>query len=321
MDRREVRELLARNGFSVQEVVPIVGGYAAQLFRVTLAQGERAVYKHFAEGRAEEVGLYERIIPQLSQTVPRLLGVVREQGQAVGMLIEEAGAPLKQAYRQRPLLEKKSLLRATLDLLADLHVQLAEVSAVWVGEGITAVYPYASSEAWAREGLVQVEQGMAAGIRGLEERVLLELHDIAARFYERYPAWTAGATTFTHGDPHLENILLQDGRMRLIDWEWACVAIPQRDVAVLLQDVLEEELYEWAYGYYRTGMTLRGWHDVGESFEVGYRATTLDNTLMMLGWEIGKHLNGHLTKAEIEYIVDIKVARIRTNWMWLKDKG
>lgn len=320
-----MEELLRMNGFQVKEMERIAGGYAATLYRVRYEGQDgrlvEAVYKHFAQGRAQELVWYEKVVPRLPYAVPRLLGVVKEAGVPVGMMLEEAGVALKGTYRRGDLLGKKGMLRGVLGLLAEMHVRLAGESGKWLEEGIVGEYSYESSEEWAGEALRRLESVVDWGIGGVTGEVVRELKEMAGYFYPRYRGWvdlasSMGGRTLTHGDPHLENVLVKDGEFRLIDWEWACVAVPQRDLAVVLQDVLEEEVYEWAIGFYREEMRKRGW-GVGEEFEVGLEAVLFDNTLMMLGWEMGKYIDGYVSLGEMEEIVGVKVGRMRGSVEWL----
>ena len=195
------------------------------------------------------------------------------------------------------------MLRQATELLADLHAGLAEQAQSWLREGKTTVYPFHSSVQWAEEALQELAT--------LDADVMRELRAIADWFYPQFPAWMSGRQAFTHGDPHMENILLDGGRYRLIDWEWSSVAVPQRDLAILLQDVLDEGLQGEAYAHYRQALSERGWDTESAGFHRAYVACLLDNTLMMLGWEAGKYKNGYLSREEFAEITRFKIELIR----------
>ncbi|MBS4172236.1 phosphotransferase [Bacillus sp. FJAT-49736] len=47
-----------------------------------------------------------------------------------------------------------------------------------------------------------------------------------------------GPIVLTHGDPHLDNIFRKiNGSILYIDWEWAALASPLRDITILVQDL------------------------------------------------------------------------------------
>jgi len=48
-----------------------------------------------------------------------------------------------------------------------------------------------------------------------------------------HPRWRPAAPRLTHGDAGLHNVLWDDGRLALLDWEWAGWADPLRDLAWL----------------------------------------------------------------------------------------
>jgi hypothetical protein len=335
-----LQNALARQRWQALSCTRLQGGYAASLYRMSLLdeRGERreAVYKHFAPGRAEELGLYERIGPELPHGVPALLLRVDEEGGEQGMLIEYAGEVLKPVFEKADLGGKREMLRQVTELLADMHAGLADQAEAWVREGKTTVYPFHSSVQWAEDALAeletlavgkvvlpeQVELTVAvpgsvqdgvnrAGVAGLDMDVLGELRTIADWFYPQFPAWMSGRQAFTHGDPHMENILLDGDRYRLIDWEYSSTAVPQRDLTILLQDVLDAELQHEAYAHYRTALQARGWDTETPEFHRAYVACLLDNTLMMLGWEAGKYKKGFLSQEEFEVIARFKIELIR----------
>ncbi|MHB1682386.1 MAG: phosphotransferase family protein [Bacilli bacterium] len=156
--------------------------------------------------------------------------------------------------------------------------------------------------------------GQAAPLRPgsvVDASVVSEIGAMMAWFYPRYPGFMDGRTTITHGDPHLENLLFQHGRFCLIDWEYTAVAVPSRDLAILLQDVLEDDMRHSLRTVYWDRLRQNGWRVDDDAFEIGYQACLFDNTLMMLGWEVSKYRNGHLNQPELEVIVATKLRWLR----------
>ena len=53
--------------------------------------------------------------------------------------------------------------------------------------------------------------------------------------------WNAGPQTYIHGDPHIGNVFLDDGRVGFIDWGLSRVSTPMRDVSYFLTMSVEPE--------------------------------------------------------------------------------
>lgn len=307
-------------GWQVLSCERIVGGYAAEPFyiRARDADGREiaAVYKKLAPGRTTELALYP-ILGQVPHGVPQLYGVVEEADEQ-GILLEAAGVPLKGILQAAKRDEQERWLLRVTEMLAELHVQMAVQAARWLAAGVIGPYPYESSVQWGQDAVRElswlVEQGL------MEAQVVTDVRHMVAAFVPRYRDWTAGRTTFTHGDPHLENVLTDGAAVRLIDWEWACVAVPQRDLSILLQDVLDDALHAFAVAAFAEALRRRGWAVVEEEFETAWQACLFDNTLMMLGWEIGKYRDGHVSRAELEAIMTAKLRWLRQSYAALVEK-
>ncbi|PWK14923.1 aminoglycoside phosphotransferase family protein [Tumebacillus permanentifrigoris] len=302
-----VRTVLQRKGWRLIEAQPMLGGYAATLYRLRVVdeqgQAREAIYKRFDPTRTAELELYRTVLPEVPHAIPALYGIVDEDGEQ-GLILEAAGVAVKTVFAG-----EREMLHELVTLLARLHSALAEKSQQWLAEGRASAYPFESSAAWADTALAELTWLAGQERMHLHPQRVDEVRDMAAQFYPRYPEWAVGRTTYTHGDPHLENVLVQAaGQYRLIDWEWACVSLPQRDLSILLQDVLEEELHEFAYDAFQTRLVQQGFAIPDPlAFRRAFRACLFDNTLMMLGWEIGKYRNGFLTESEMERILTAKL--------------
>jgi thiamine kinase-like enzyme len=321
---KNVDELLAQLGWKAETVEEIKGGYAGTLYRLQVVADDgkrsRLVYKRLAPDRTAELGLYRDLLCEVPHGIPKLYGTVEEADEQ-GLLLEDAGRVLKPAFQRESVDGKRAILQTVVGVLAELHVAMERQSQEWLASGKAAAYPFESSVEWGEQAVEQLEWLAEQGLFGVNRRVVEEVRGIAEAFYPRYPEWTQGSTTFTHGDPHMENVLLDEGQIRLIDWEWACVSLPQRDLSILLQDVLERDLHHVAWDVYLQELHQRGWQVAGEEvvkFAQGFRACLLDNTLMMLGWEIGKYRNGYVSAAEMQEILDAKVAWLSECWERLR---
>jgi spectinomycin phosphotransferase len=85
---------------------------------------------------------------------------------------------------------------------------LDEVSTPWTG----GPYGEAARELLARH---------TGTVRGLLER----LDELAVQ--------APGSNVITHGEPHGGNVMRQDGRLRLVDWDTVALAPPERDLWLL----------------------------------------------------------------------------------------
>jgi|GEM_PF-3418902 len=165
-----------------------------------------------------------------------------------------------------------------------------------------------------RTPCAELPGGQAAPLRSgsvVDASILSEISAMMEWFYPRYPGFMAGRTTITHGDPHLENLLFQHDHFCLIDWEYTAVAVPSRDFAILLQDVLDDDMRHSLRTTYWDRLRQNGWRVDEDAFETTYQACLFDNTLMMLGWEVSKFRNGHLNQPELEVIVATKLRWLR----------
>lgn len=307
-----VRSWLAQAGWLVIQDKPLIGGFAASIFRLRVRQesGEEIdlIYKQFTPDRANEGELYTGVMRDLSDYAPRLFAHIHD-GEEQGILLADAGRPLKSVLKTTMAGDASQLtmLNNATQWLAEFHVSFEGRSLVWLKSGQLEKYSMDSSQFWGTEAIQHLNWLIEQGFHGVERSTVIEVQDMVNRFYLEYPKWLNGRTTITHGDPHLENLLLQDGRFSLIDWEYTCVTVPQRDLSILLQDVLDETIHHDCRKTYWDYLRQYGWSVDDESFETTYQACFFDNTLMMLGWEIYKFRQGFLSRMELECIVATKI--------------
>ena len=310
---------LADHGWTVLSSEPLTGGFAASLFALCARSQSGAernmIYKQLAPGRSDELHVYSHLLPKLGGYAPAALAFIdtpREQG----ILMDHAGATVKSLLLRKDRVGQQAILTAAITWLADLHVRYAERSQSWLQAGIVGLYPFESSWTYAKEAL-QALTWLVAPLRPgsiVDVYILSEIGAMMEWFYPRYPGFMAGRTTITHGDPHLENLLFWHGRFCLIDWEYTAVAVPSRDLAILQQDVLDDDMRLSLRTVYWDHLRQNGWRVDEDAFEIAYQACLFDNTLMMLGWEVSKFRNGHLNQSEIEVIVGTKLRWLRESF-------
>lgn len=301
--------------WNLENTTPWTGGFAAQaIYRLRArAQDGREhdlVYKRLAAERVNEWQLYDLIDAELTAYAPRLVARISE-ADGCGLLLTDAGAPMKSTFARVDRGEQRRLLMQAVEWLTDMHVRFTNPSRAWLANGRLGPYPIEISLAWVEESLRQVQWAVEHGVSGAETADLTALARQTEWVYPSLEGWMSGPATLTHGDPHMENLLLRDGQFTLIDWEFTCVTIPQRDLAILLQDVLDESLHTEAYETFRQILRHAGWAVDDEAFRVGWLACFFDNTLMMLSWEIFKYREGHLSLEELAMIVPTKLRWMR----------
>lgn len=306
---------LQEQGWSVLAAEPIAGVFAGTLYRLhvrtRIGDDMDVVYKQFAPDRAQEFDLYDRWLSRLPQRAPALLGKIEREGEH-GIVTVDAGVPLKVAYKAANPPGRRELLAHAARWLADMHVQLERISHEWLAEGIIETYPLASAQAWGAEAVAALSRLVAENAVDIDVAVVQEIHTMAEWFHPRLPAWMAGRMTLTHGDPHMDNLLVDRGQFRLVDWEYACVTVPQRDLAILLQDVLDDDLHHMARRTYEDVLRAAGWTVDASQFQQTFQACLFDNTLMMLAWDCYRFEVGYVT-------ADVLASVLATKLRWLRD--
>ncbi len=314
---------LTENNWQLAHATQIVGGYAATLFRLHLydqkGMPRRAIYKMVAANRAQEVNWYRNVFAQVPELIPEVFGYVKNDSEE-GILMEDCGVTVKSFIKDYPPHEQTAWLQNVLRWLGDMHINYETQLPALVKKGLLATYPVHSSVTWANLAIAHIKKLAEAST----PMILLTRDDadqVAAMsewFYPRYAQWLRGRVTLTHGDPHLENIVVEGDRFRLIDWEATCAAIPQRDLAILLQDVLIQDQNATLQKYYFSHLGAHGWDVNTQEFIDSFQAVYFDNTLMMLGWEINKYREGYLSRDEITGIVNAKLQWLRMSYAQLR---
>ncbi len=309
--------------WQVVDITPIVGGYAATLFHLNLlddtGESRSAVYKMFAQDRNKEAIWYRDVFTHAPELVPEVYGYVEHDGEQ-GMVLEDCGVPLKSMTASMNTEERSHLWHRALLWLADMHLRYEHRLPELISAGLISTYPVESSETWARFATDQLSQladqkERASLITKEEVEALVSMSDW---FYPRYSGWLNGRVTLTHGDPHHGNLLVSGANFRLIDWEATCAAIPQRDLAIFLQDVLDEKQHQALQTAYFRHLEASGWDVNRSDFQEAFQAVYFDNTLMMLGWEVYQYFKGHVSRSEIEQVVSIKLSWLKQAYSQLR---
>lgn len=312
----ELQKWFATRNWTVLRAGRLVGGFAAlAIYRIVALSPDceqvSLIYKQMAPDRSNEWTIYESLSGALHDYMPHLFAQIQDPD-GRGLLLEDVGEPLKHTLRRSGPRGQSSLTLQAVTWLTQMHIRFRERSQTWLRDGVLESYPVKSSMVWAEEALERVAWAAEAGLGGVTVDDIRALERQAQLFYPQLEAWMQGPSTVTHGDPHLENLLVRGQTLTLTDWEFACVAVPQRDLTIFVQDILDDDLRGAAYSHFCSMLRNAGWLVDNEAFRVGWLACFFDNTLMMLGWEVFKYRQGHLACAKLEVIAAAKL-------QWLRD--
>ncbi|WP_257141142.1 phosphotransferase family protein [Bacillus sp. AFS015802] len=292
---RRLRDM-DRDLLSMEE---IGGAHAGNIYRIEALSGNRRVryiYKEFADGRNQEVEIH-RNIADIVRPFSRVVHVWDASPQA--MLMEDLGSPLKEGFYTMPAEEKRIMIGDILKVFASFHglnpvkdkLPVHQISSEWLDWCLDQLGKLDSRKSWARPQW---------------KRTILEA-------YERLdiPHYQTKCTpVITHGDPHLENVFYKDEGIWLIDWEWAAIGSPLRDVTILMQDVYEDELIAFVPEFYLRCMRERGIILDDDDFWSDLSYLYIDHLTMMLAWEVEKYFQGYLSEERIREIIEWKIGEI-----------
>ncbi len=185
--------------------------------------------------------------------------------------------------------------RTVVELLAELHQSVKSVASIVRREDFRL-----PNRADLEAALASIDRRWVAGPYAEPARLLLTRHiGGVERLLDDYDRLAGQALldqsdwTITHGEPHSANILRTDTGMRLIDWDTALLAPPERDLWMLLPDPYEgdtlAEHYAASTGHHIDVELLRLyrlWWDLTEIgiYLAGFRATHADTEDMRESW-------------------------------------
>ncbi|WJV31673.1 phosphotransferase [Rossellomorea sp. AcN35-11] len=115
----------------------------------------------------------------------------------------------------------------------------------------------------------------------------------------------------THGDPHLENIFLENEQIWLIDWEWAALGSPLRDITIMCQDIYDTRLIRFVIESYQEVLSNHNLTIPIEDYQRDFTYFYIDHTTMMLAWEIEKYFQQYTSEEKIKEIIEFKIGEIK----------
>lgn len=296
------QRLIERNSTLLKKDL-LNGAHAGEIYRIeTLDEDERRssfIYKEFAAGRNNEIDIYTKLKNYI-ESFSKVQAVWESSPQAI--LMDNMGSALKKEFNQSSLKKKKNYIDRILNRLSDLH------STRLVGMD-NEIPTHQLTDEWHKWCLDQMDR-LHSECDWFEGGWLHTINDAYKQLgISNYSV--SSPLTLTHGDPHLENVFYQDDEIWLIDWEWAAVGSPLRDITILCQDLYDFELIQYVYDSYRGSLGEKGVNNPIDDYRKDFNYLYIDHTTMMLAWEIEKFFQGYTTQERIHEIINFKIGEIR----------
>ena|GEM_PF-3491065 len=288
----------------------VKGDFASNIYRGIAKnnQGkERSfIYKQFQKGREQEIEVYQKLSNLLKDWMPHVYGISTEEPS--GILVKDLGISVKKKLLQRPLNDQMDCFRKILDTLADLHTTFHQEGQKLIEKKALTLYPYSSE--WAYWSIQQLERllqfrSSSPFLNDLQAR-LPAIKEMVHQFYDSFANQIRLPLTVTHGDPHLDNIFIQKDQVLFIDWEWIHLASPVRDLTILFQDIYDHQVQSELSDYYYKKLAKLGYPLNLEDYENDQRLCLLDNTIMMIGWDVELYFMEKRSMQELEEILQFK---------------
>ncbi|MGM7684320.1 phosphotransferase family protein [Cytobacillus sp. Hm23] len=281
----------------------IEGIYAGNIYRIQVLDGEdrkkNYIYKEYAHDRNNEVHIYEKL-EYLIRPFSKLVEIWSSFPQAI--LMYDLESPLKVVFENLSLNNKKDFIEQILQRLLALHTSKLDVARnelpihqmnyEWRNWCIDEINKLIIQHQWAKLDWIET-------IKYAYEQ--LEINN----YHVKSPL------VLTHGDTHLENIFYYEGQISFIDWEWAALGSPLRDITILLQDIYEPELIQFIFDSYRTQLYERKINIIEKDYREDFNLLYVDHTTMMLAWEIEKYFQGYISENKIQFIINFKIGEIK----------
>ena len=277
-------DFFGERGLRVCAISQLRQGSFGTLYRLAVenehGKMDRYVMKHLGEHHDLERVIAPLTARELSPYAVPIVGVIcSDRGYAT--LAPDRGPPVRE---KRPL--SVDALTRIVDHLVMMHVTLSDHARMWHRQGILPALTIADTRAWMETGHQACRAALAKESVDWEEEAAR-----IAWFCEQRESLLAGRCTMTHGDAHLGNLFDQGDRLQWIDWAFAAYAPPQRDLAVLVQELEDETLHVALRERMVTGYVRAGWEMDHQAFARAYAAAFFENTWMMIGFDLQTRLD------------------------------
>jgi thiamine kinase-like enzyme len=299
----QLEERLAERNLKILKKEIINGAHAGRIYRIEAVDKENQivtmVYKEFETERNKELHLYSKylkIIKQFNKVITAWDSAPK------AILMDDLKLPLKSDFEILTDLEKQNLIKRILARLAVLHnlsvsenaagLPIHQITSEWHGWCVDQMNRLGARNYWTKTEWIKI-------INNAYEQLDLR------NFKQQCPQ------VITHGDPHLENIFLKDGQIWLIDWEWAALGSPLRDITILCQDIYDTRLIQFVKEFYKDILNNNNINFPSEDYQRDFNYFYIDHTTMMLAWEIEKFFQQYISEDKIKEIIKFKIGEIK----------
>ncbi|TLS36521.1 phosphotransferase family protein [Pseudalkalibacillus caeni] len=299
----QLEERLHERNWKMLKKEVIKGAHAGYIYRIQVLDKEDRksdyIYKEFADDRNNEIKIYKKLSDYI-KPFSKLVEVWDTAPQAI--LMCDLNTPLKEGFNLYTIENKRKLIDSILSRLAALHslspssvakeLPTHQINSDWFDWCLVQLNKLSSQNKWnASEWIKTIENAYKQ----------LNLINYKQR----------SSFVITHGDPHLENIFYADEQVWFIDWEWAAIGSPLRDITILCQDIYDAHLIKYINESYRKYLKTSNLNIPIEDYQRDFDYLYVDHITMMLAWEIEKYFQGYTSEEEIQRIIAFKIKEIK----------
>jgi thiamine kinase-like enzyme len=294
---------LSQKNLKLLNMKEIQGAHAGIIYRMGCLdeydQKTSYIYKEFAPDRKNEIDIYSKIADYI-EPFSQLIKVWDSYHPAI--LMHDLKSPLKKEFESLTTHGKKQMLERILSRLAELHsLQPTQ----FVVNGLTTHQISTEWLDWCRDQLKRLCSQTQWSSSDWMDTISDSYEKLDLLHYE-----PTGPLVITHGDPHLENIFYHGRKVWFIDWEWAAIGSPLRDITILLQDIYDTELIHFVSESYQNFLENNEVPIRNEDYRQDFNHLYIDHTTMMLAWEIEKYFQGFSSDEKIQQIIEFKIGEI-----------
>lgn len=274
------KQLEAENRILLQ-ATPISMATTANVYHLTL-KSDREILEAFVKCPPEtenEWMVCKYIYPFISEFTPQLLGIY-EEGKYRAILLLDESVPEKSSNKHTTDLNlyhntNDEWITDALPLVLRMHLECSSYTEHWLQAGWTSILQPYKLEPWRTRGLTALEEAYQTGQSPIEIEWLNQ-----PRLWSYINETYQGRTTWTHGDLHRANWVHSRRGWLLIDWAYAYVSTPYRDMAMLLSEAANLHAACSLWSNYVTNMKEAGWK-LEEKF---FLLSLVDHVVMMIGF-------------------------------------
>ncbi|MFB4213379.1 phosphotransferase family protein [Shouchella sp. JSM 1781072] len=297
-----LEERLASMNFKIIALKEIKGLYAGKVYRIHVLSDSQIkqsfIYKELAQERNNEISIYNSLSPYLKDYFP-LIKIWQNTPQAI--LMNDLGDSVKISWKNLNSSTKVDQLRTIIQSLISIHSINPDIIKN------NSIVDHRLTKEWQHECTKNLLK-LANQVDWVKE----EWFQLIEQAYNQLELFTPSILkVITHGDPHLENIFYNNGKVKFIDWEWVAMSSPLRDITILLQDIYELNIIDKIILISKELLNKEGLNMTSLQFNTDFYIFYSDHLAMMMSWEIEKFFFDLHTEQEIKNILDFKMIELQ----------